>query len=104
MKHIGKTIDALFRSGRFAEGVAGWQAVERWDEIVGEEIAARSSARRFEGGVVYVEVTNSSWAQELSFLRRRIVRQLNRAIGRDAVRDIRFSLEGGGNPRRRRKQ
>lgn len=102
MQHIARSIDRLFKSDRFAEGVAGWRAVERWSQAVGEEISSRARAVRFERGVLYVEVTNSSWVQELSFLKRRIVQQLNREIGRDAVRDIRFSLVGGGGPRRRR--
>jgi predicted nucleic acid-binding Zn ribbon protein len=104
VEHIGKPLGSILRSETFADGMAGWQAIERWAEIVGEEIARRARAVRFERGIVYVEVVNSSWVQELSFLRRRMVRQLNREIGRDAVTDIRFSLAGGGPARHRRGQ
>jgi predicted nucleic acid-binding Zn ribbon protein len=104
VEHIAKPLGSLLRSKQFADGMAGWQAVERWSTVVGKEIAERSNARRFERGVLYVEVANSSWVQELSFLRPRIVRALNREIGRDAVTDIRFNLVGGGAAARRRGQ
>lgn len=104
MEHIAKPLGSILASKPFADGLAGWLAVERWAKVVGEEIAARSHAVRFERGIVYVQVVNSSWVQELSFLRRRIVRQLNREIGRNVVTDIRFSLEGGGASLRRRGQ
>ena len=94
MRHISSSIKDVLAAGELAEGLAGWRAVEVWAEVVGEQVAGRSQAVRFDDGTLYVEVTNSAWVQELSFLRPRIVRQINQALGRDVVRTIHFALAG----------
>jgi len=101
--HIGKSIDGIFKSGALARGAAGWRAVERWSHVVGDDIAARTRAVRYERGTLYVEVSSSSWVQELTYLKRQITKELNADVGSAAVMDIRFSLEGGGGPRHRSK-
>ena len=38
----------------------------RWPEIVGEQIAKRARAVRFDDGVLFVVVEDSAWRQNLS--------------------------------------
>lgn len=100
MKHIADSLTALFESASFADGLAGWRAVEKWGDVVGERIAAKTNALRYERGTLVVEVCNSTWIQELSFLQRGIKRRVNGAVGRDVVRNIHFVLAGGRPTRR----
>jgi predicted nucleic acid-binding Zn ribbon protein len=44
----------------------GWQVVAQWSEKVGEQIAKRAKAIRFEDGVLYVSVEDASWRQNLA--------------------------------------
>ena len=70
------------------------QAVYIWDDIVGPNAAKVSSAVACRDGVLFVEVKNSVWAAELSFLKRDIIKRLNRRLGRGTVKDIRFRATG----------
>jgi len=94
VKHIADSLTELFQTASFADGFTGWQAVHRWNEIVGDRIASRTKALRYENGRLFVEVCNSTWIQELSFLQRSITRRLNAAIGRNTIRSIHFVAAG----------
>ncbi len=44
----------------------GWLVVTRWPEIVGDQIAKRAKAARFDDGVLFVVVEDAAWRQNLS--------------------------------------
>ena len=102
MKHISSAIRDLLRSGEFAADLTGWRAVTLWPDVVGDTLAGRARAIRFADGRLFVEVESPIWAQELSFLKPRIVRQLTEALGREAVSSISFVRAGGGRGSRGR--
>jgi predicted nucleic acid-binding Zn ribbon protein len=101
VKHIGGPLRDLLEGRGLSEGIAGWRAVAIWSDAVGKEIATHSRASRFVDGTLYVEVENSVWLQELSYLRRELAGRLNARLGRDAIRSVHLVLAGGG--RRERK-
>lgn len=63
-----------------------------WDKTVGEKIAKISNAHFFKNGVLFIEVKNSSWMYELTCLKRDLAAKLNAALGKDIIKDIRFSI------------
>ncbi|MGI6164062.1 MAG: DciA family protein [Bacillota bacterium] len=67
-----------------------FQVFALWPRIVGD-IALNARPRRVDGDVLYVATSSSMWAQELSMMRRRIISEINRALGGDYLKDIRFS-------------
>jgi predicted nucleic acid-binding Zn ribbon protein len=44
----------------------GWLVVTRWPEIVGEQLAKRAKAVRFDDGILFVVVEDAAWRQNLS--------------------------------------
>ncbi len=67
------------------------EALTRWPELVGPEIASRSRALRIREGVLYVQVTSAAWSQELRFLKARILAGYDAALAPGLVKDIRFT-------------
>lgn len=65
---------------------------EVWEEAVGPEVAKRSSPLSLRRGSLVVAVANAPWMQQLSFLRETIRDSVNRALGQDLVREVRFRL------------
>jgi predicted nucleic acid-binding Zn ribbon protein len=61
-----------------------------WSDMVGEQIARVTVPERIESGVLYVRVTTAPWRAELSMKRLDILQKINRAVGADVVKDIRF--------------
>ena len=65
----------------------------RWRELVGEQHADRTFPDGLERGLLWVRVKNSSWVQELTFLREDLIARINRELGDPPlVREIRFHL------------
>jgi len=77
-----------------ARTAEGWRAVTDWPVIAGARIARHTRALSFRDGTLAVEVEGSAWMQELSFLKRDLLRNLNRHLGADVVRDVRFTPAG----------
>ena len=77
----------------------GWRAVSEWDQVVGARVARHSRAVAFRGGTLQVEVEGSAWMQELGFLKRDLVRTINRHLGAALIHDIRFIVPRGGTLR-----
>jgi predicted nucleic acid-binding Zn ribbon protein len=82
-------VPELLRELGLDSGVAGWRAVEAWPAIVGERLARRTRAASFHQGTLRVEVVGSSWASELEFLKRHLLRELQQRLG-PHVRELRF--------------
>lgn len=77
------------------------QAVERWAQVVGPQVAAVTKAEAVNGeGTLWVRVTTSAWANELSLMTPRILGALNRNR-RGLIREIRW-LTGPTAPERRK--
>ena len=68
----------------------GWKAVELWPALVGPRVAAHARATGFRDGVVYVEVDTAAWMNELAYLRRKMILDLNEKLGSDRVKEIRL--------------
>ena len=68
-----------------------YQFVLRWKQIVGDKIAAQTRPESIERGILKVRVSNSAWAQELSFHREAIIKRIkNEVPSAKDVRDLVF--------------
>ena len=106
LEPLAAILPGLMQHLGLADGAAGWRAVTDWPAVAGTRIARHARAVSFRDGTLYVEVEGSAWMHELGFLRRELVRNLNRHLGADVVRDVRFTPAGtrppggpGGNQR-----
>ncbi len=62
----------------------------RWFELVGERLAARTQPLSLQEGVLTLTVASSAWLNELSFMRADLVRRINEVLGSGTVNAIRF--------------
>ena len=89
-ERIGGPLDELLNALNLRDAMAGWQAVELWEAVVGPRVAAHAKAVSFRDGVVFVEVDTAAWMNELAYLRRKITADLNARLGRERVTEIRL--------------
>ena len=75
--------------------IARYRFVMHWKEIVGEEIAKRAKPECIRNRALVVRVTDSAWAQELSFQKKIILARLKKFLGKDdIVDDVHFYVVG----------
>jgi predicted nucleic acid-binding Zn ribbon protein len=90
VRDIKSSIDQLVAGLGIRQKIAEYDAVLRWDTIVGEHIARAATAVKIVKGVLFVRVKSSTWRNELTIRKRDIINSLNSALGEDLVKDIRF--------------
>jgi hypothetical protein len=78
------------------------RALLLWPEAVGPQLARFAEAMRVERGVLWVETTSATVAQELAFLKEHYLRALNAELGENRLLDVRF-IPGRGSPVREQK-
>lgn len=69
-----------------------------WDRTVPAKLAEHTRPFSLRGGVLLVEARSAVWMNEASLLREKIRAAVNRELGRDKVRELRFRLGGGFPP------
>ena len=87
---IGGIIDSVMGSLGLRNRYYGWLVVQKWPEIVGEQIARRSEAFRFDEGTLYVAVADSVWRQEMSMQLENILREIHSLPYGRAIKQVRL--------------
>jgi predicted nucleic acid-binding Zn ribbon protein len=70
--------------------------LDRWAEIVGADIAARTEPESFAEGVLVVRAASTAWATQLRLIAPDIVRLLNLELGHGSV--TRIDIRGPAGP------
>lgn len=92
---IQQLLKGAFRQYGLDKELVRYNFVIHWSEIVGDEIARRSTPECIERGTLVVRVCDSAWAQELSFQKGVILHRLKRFLDAGQhVSDVRFYVAG----------
>jgi predicted nucleic acid-binding Zn ribbon protein len=101
MESVARVLSRVLRDLGLEQDVLGWRAVNEWPRIVGPRVAGHTRAIACRNGTLHVEVEGSAWMHELGFLKRNLIEQINRQLGGEHVRDVRFLVPRGHSPWRR---
>jgi predicted nucleic acid-binding Zn ribbon protein len=90
----GEAVDRFLARAGIAKRVAQASVIEEWPLLVGPQIAAVTRAESVtQDGILRVLVATAAWANELSLMTPRIMKQLNTGrVGR--IKEIRW-IPGG---------
>ena len=66
-----------------------------WEELVGDELKEYVQPLQIERGVLWVEVVNSSWLQQLQYEKIELLEKLNRFLRLSRLKDIKMVLAKG---------
>jgi hypothetical protein len=61
-----------------------------WEKIDDPKLKKNASFEKFSGGVLYLSVSNSTWAQQVNLLKHRIMSQINGGTKNKLVSDIKI--------------
>ncbi|MFC1785246.1 DciA family protein [Candidatus Neomarinimicrobiota bacterium] len=90
MQSLKIAIDSMLRKFGIDNAIAQNNALNIWNEIVGETVAKNTEPDRVEHGVIIIKVSSPTWRQELYFQKKEIIQKINNKIGKSVIRDIRF--------------
>jgi predicted nucleic acid-binding Zn ribbon protein len=65
-----------------------------WGRVVDERVGKQTEAVKIRNRVLYVSARSAAWAQELTFLKNKIIKKFNQEAGKEVIRDIKFRAGG----------
>ena len=90
MQELKNAITALLKNNNLEKGVNQNNALLIWASTVGKKIAQNTSPDKVEHGVLTIKVKSPTWRQELIFEKQKILKKLNKKLGKNTIREIRF--------------
>ena len=67
-----------------------YEVIELWPKIVGEQISKVTNAEIIRDGKLFVSVKHSTWRNELVFLKKDIIKKINKKMKIEIVKEIIF--------------
>ncbi|MFY9115014.1 MAG: DUF721 domain-containing protein [Dethiobacteria bacterium] len=92
MDNIGEIIKKILRKKGLWEAVRQHETLNRWPEIVGDQIAAKTRAVKIAKEVLWIKVSDSVWTHHLVMLKPKILKKINNMLGKKMVKDIYFFI------------
>jgi predicted nucleic acid-binding Zn ribbon protein len=93
---FGALLDALVADRGWTAPAAAVGVVDRWPQLVGQQIAARTQAESLTDGVLLVRAESTAWATQLRLIAPDILRRLNAELGHGSV--VRLDVRGPAAP------
>jgi len=87
-ERAGSVLKQLMQKPGMGEQLSRHQAWLVWDQLVGEQIAARARPRRLRRGVLEIAVDHPVWMQQLHMLKPTILEKINTRIPNAGITDI----------------
>ena len=94
MKRAGDILSSIIDSLNLGPGLAGWRAVNAWEDIAGPRYAEHTKALKFDGGRLYIQVDNSAWMTQLGMDKPVLLQKISDKVGPGIVRDLMFVMAG----------
>ncbi len=89
---LGAVLSKLLEDRGFAGNAHMARLSGKWEEAVGKDVARHARPEMLKGGLLTILVDSSAWMNQLAMLRTTIILQVNSAIGKEQVDDLRFRL------------
>ncbi|HWC22674.1 MAG TPA: DciA family protein [Flexivirga sp.] len=87
---IGDQLDRLLSDRGWQVDVAAGSVMGRWDEIVGEAVAAHARPVSFTDGELTVRADSTAWTTQLRLLTSTLLGNFEQAVGADVVQSLRI--------------
>ena len=90
MEHLKKAIKIAINKAGIENALKQESAVFLWKEVVGRKVAKAAKAEKVDKGTLIVKTDSSVWRQELQMQKEQLIEKINKKIGSEAIREIRF--------------
>jgi predicted nucleic acid-binding Zn ribbon protein len=89
---LGNVLEGVLKASNMKTDLSLHKLWRQWAELVGPTIADNARPAAIKGKLLLVNVSSAPWMQQLQFLKNELIEKLNTALGKNAVRDIRFQI------------
>src|SRR5258708_17327565 len=95
MKSASDVLQFLLENGKspLANQFLRWKIWKRWPDIVGTTTAQNTVPVGYDKGTLYIWVKSSSWMQQMIYFAQPVREKVNKFVGKNWVRRVRFTLD-----------
>ena len=90
MEHLKKAIKTAINKAGIENALKQESAVFLWKEVVGRKVSKVAKAEKVDKGTLIVKTDSSVWRQELQMQKEQLIEKINKKIGSEAIKEIRF--------------
>lgn len=91
-EHIGSIINKILKTYRHETGEDLKNICNIWNSMLGKSVAENAQPFALKGKILLVNVTSSSWIQQLQFFKKDILTKINIPAGKELVKEIKFKI------------
>lgn len=92
-KRLSEVLEGALSSLGVEGLVDEYKVVKGWEKMVGRRVAEKSKARKINRGLLFVEVENNVWMQEIRFHEREIIAKIKRMFPEVRIRGLKLYME-----------
>jgi predicted nucleic acid-binding Zn ribbon protein len=86
----GDVLRKLLEEENMISRLEEYKAIDLWPRIVGLQLSRQTSRPTVKAGVMTIGVPAAPLRQELAMNRSQLVELINKALGKEVIKDIRF--------------
>ena len=91
-KNVGDILPKVIKNLGIEDRMQEARLREEWREIVGDVVAERCRPGEIKGGMLFIEVENNVWMQEIRFHQRDMIVRIKKRFPDLGVREIRLVI------------
>jgi len=89
---VEEVLKNITTDSRLKESIYKELILKQWPEIVGEKLVYQTRPKKLKNKILFLSVSNPIWAQELNFIKDKLIKKINQTLKQKIVRDIRFQV------------
>ncbi len=101
---LGRILQTALKQRNISLDMKDQPVWDAWSKSVGPSISAQTRVDRFDHGTLFVKVSSPAWTQQLQFMKKEILEKVNGVLGKDAVKNLFFSVGRISNGRAKKKE
>jgi predicted nucleic acid-binding Zn ribbon protein len=91
-KPIGPILESTLKGLEVDSQLKAYSIWGAWRDIVGESLADQTQPRAIRNRILFMDVSHSTWIQQLQFLKPKLLEKINAFFGEPLLQDIRFRM------------
>ena len=89
-EELGSVINKIVSDSDIGKKIKKFNIFNHWPDIVGSDIGNKTKPEKLLRQTLYISVTSSTWANELSLMSGQLIKKINDFVGETVVKELRF--------------
>jgi len=90
--HISDILNSALSKYRPAMDMEMTRIWDIWDDTMGKPIAMNAKPDSFKDGILFINVSSSSWIHQLKFLEKEMILNINKQLEHISVKQLRYKI------------